>query len=193
MTVYFASLVDDQSRVKIGCSLNIEHRLKTIASAMGDIRLLGTLDGGQKVEKECHDKFRHLRSEGEWFLLSEDLEAFIKTKVRPEPDMVFRSSSNVVPTSKERKDQDVFIARKLLDLFIEKHPRDMTIARCMERAFEQLSALADGWTRRRVRGIREMASVRVDFYEIRDLLILAEVPRDQWISWLEGTVLEDSE
>lgn len=192
MTVYFATLVKDESRVKIGCSLNIEHRLKAIASSMGDIRLLGTLPGGQKVEKECHDRFRHLRGEGEWFIFADEIRDFInqESRVRAE-DNIFAVRKLKVPTSKERKDRDVMIARKLLDVFIAKNPRDMTLARCMEKAYGLLSEKADGWTRRRVRGIREMASLRVDFYEIHDLLVLAEIPREDWPSWLDGTALED--
>ena len=192
MTVYFATLVNDESLVKIGCSLNIERRLKTVAASMGDVRLIGTLPGGQKVEKEYHDMFRHLRSEGEWFKFNDEIRSVIKAKVRVETsDNIFIAPRTKAPTSKERKDRDVLIARKLLDKFVETHPRDMTLARCLEKAYEKLSEKADGWTRRRVRSIRETASLRVDLYEIYDLLILADVPRNAWSSWIDGTALED--
>lgn len=65
--VYFIEDTE-ASQIKIGVSQNPDIRLQTLETARGtSLKLLGTIAGGYRKEKELHRLFNHLRVFGEWF------------------------------------------------------------------------------------------------------------------------------
>lgn len=61
--------------IKIGCAGDPNARLLQLQTACPyELRLLGYVPGGQKLEKELHKKYAHLRLRNEWFDTTEDLE-----------------------------------------------------------------------------------------------------------------------
>ncbi|MEU0950659.1 GIY-YIG nuclease family protein [Streptomyces canus] len=54
--------------VKIGCTTNVEARLRTLRTgAPGDLELIWQAVGGRALEAHLHEVFRHQRVRGEWF------------------------------------------------------------------------------------------------------------------------------
>jgi hypothetical protein len=79
MSVYFA---EREGLIKIGCSKSVKHRVLSLSA-----KLLGSIPGGRREEKEAHSLFAHLRVRGEWFSPGEDLLLYIKTHAQEhEPD-----------------------------------------------------------------------------------------------------------
>lgn len=78
-TVYFVS--SGNGRIKIGISIDVEKRIKTLECAVGEkLSLLATIGGGRTVEAFLHDYFAENRLVGEWFDLSDRLRSFIAEK-----------------------------------------------------------------------------------------------------------------
>lgn len=81
--VYFIFNIDSQA-IKIGMAKNVEKRLKSLQTSSPIIlELLHTIqldsvENAQKLESVLHQKFAHLRMNGEWFKASEELRAYIK-------------------------------------------------------------------------------------------------------------------
>lgn len=80
--VYFA---ERDGFVKIGTTIKLRDRLNAISKGsctidgmtVGPVTCLATVPGDRTNEKFFHRKFAHLRVAGEWFLLDDDLWAFI--------------------------------------------------------------------------------------------------------------------
>jgi hypothetical protein len=72
--------------VKIGYATDLRSRLRAIEQgssiipgmAATPVELLASFPGDRARERELHDRFRHLCAGGEWFLLNDELEGFIK-------------------------------------------------------------------------------------------------------------------
>lgn len=71
--VYFLQRPD--GAVKIGHAQNVEKRRDALQKSAGvQLVILATLPGvGQKIEAEYHQRFKHLRMEGEWFSPGQEL------------------------------------------------------------------------------------------------------------------------
>lgn len=78
MSVYFAQR-RRRGLIKIGYSRGVTRRLK---SKEIRARLLGSIPGFRKEERETHARFAHLRVRGEWFRPGEDLLAFIHAEAQ---------------------------------------------------------------------------------------------------------------
>lgn len=83
MEIYFIETIGVPC-VKIGVTRgNSEHRLTLIATGCPlDIRVLGTMPGGFRLEKDIHRQFNHLRIRGEWFHLTRELRKFIQSNTQ---------------------------------------------------------------------------------------------------------------
>jgi hypothetical protein len=65
--------------VKIGFSANPEDRLAALQTAHPrKLLLVGFMPGSLAEEKFLHEKFSHLRLNGEWFSISDDLMDYIE-------------------------------------------------------------------------------------------------------------------
>ncbi|HCX66930.1 GIY-YIG nuclease family protein [Parvibaculum sp.] len=74
--VYF---IGDEEFVKIGYTTSLEARFKALrTSSPRPLKVHHVLFGGRDDERELHQRFSHLRVEGEWFCLSGELLKFIK-------------------------------------------------------------------------------------------------------------------
>jgi hypothetical protein len=70
--------------VKIGTSLRLSSRLKTLGKEQGQaLQVLGITKGEQRREKELHGRFAHLRIQGEWFQPGPELLRFIRRSSQP--------------------------------------------------------------------------------------------------------------
>jgi hypothetical protein len=64
--VYFIG--GETGSIKIGHTINPETRLARLQTGSPiKLQVLGTVMGGQETEREYHNRFRHLRLDGEWF------------------------------------------------------------------------------------------------------------------------------
>ena len=87
-TVYFAKR---HQFVKIGYATNVQSRLKSIAAGSGiitgmvagPVKLIASIPGGKSKESKLHQRFRHIRIGGEWFLYNYEMQSFIAKL--PEP------------------------------------------------------------------------------------------------------------
>jgi hypothetical protein len=67
--------------VKIGRASNIAKRMRALQSASPvTLKLLAVLSTNQNDELELHKRWAHLRGQGEWFQLSDELLAFIRSR-----------------------------------------------------------------------------------------------------------------
>lgn len=63
--VYF---VHSGGLIKTGCSFDVPKRIKSLqTNATTEHRLIGSIPGGFKLERDWHTRFAHLRSHREWF------------------------------------------------------------------------------------------------------------------------------
>jgi len=73
--VYF---IDDGFFIKIGFSKDPEDRMIKLQTASPfKLRLLHSIVANRRLEREFHQKFRHLKSHGEWFRGESELRAYI--------------------------------------------------------------------------------------------------------------------
>lgn len=85
MSVYFAKNMT-AGYIKIGYSLTPPARVAALQTSSADpIELVGVIsDGSIKLEKQLHERFKHARVKGEWFVETNELEDLIKQfKVAP--------------------------------------------------------------------------------------------------------------
>ena len=81
--VYFIFNIDSKA-IKIGMAKNVEKRLQSIqTSSPIALELLHTIqldsvEDAQKLEYVLHQRFSHLRMNGEWFEANEELRTYIK-------------------------------------------------------------------------------------------------------------------
>lgn len=74
--VYFAKAGD---RVKIGKAKNVASRIATLQTGCPDkIEVVRKVWGGNAVERTFHQRFSHLRVNGEWFRYEADLAQFLE-------------------------------------------------------------------------------------------------------------------
>lgn len=65
---------DNKRFLKIGCSDNIDHRLTNLRCTVPlKLNLLKTIEGGVEVEKFLHNRYSHLRVQGEWFIYTKEI------------------------------------------------------------------------------------------------------------------------
>lgn len=77
-STYFVRLGDD-GPIKIGKSIDVPARIaKLQTSAPSPLNVLKVVT--RNIETECHRRFHHLRSHGEWFAPAEELLAFISAE-----------------------------------------------------------------------------------------------------------------
>jgi hypothetical protein len=181
MTVYFIHRISDDSQIKIGSSTNIAARLRNHAASFGDIKLFAQCAGGVETERLYQKAFAHLRTEGEWFTATNELRDFIAQNAEP-VDTVFLKAEQgwLTKPVQSKAEEDGRIAAVLMRKCVEKYPATMTIAATHEALFLDLHEMTHGWTRRRVRSLYESRALRVDLFEIIDLLNLAGVSRSEW-------------
>jgi len=75
--IYFIEAVDTDY-IKIGRANNPDKRLKGLSTGSPHtLKLLLFVPGGSEQEKKIHEKFAHLRSNGEWFRKSPELMKYI--------------------------------------------------------------------------------------------------------------------
>ncbi len=73
---YTYFIQDQQGRVKIGTSVNVQTRLSAIQTCNADkLTLLTVLD---EDEGDLHKKFDKYRIRGEWFTLSDEIREYLK-------------------------------------------------------------------------------------------------------------------
>lgn len=81
--VYFIFNIDSQA-IKIGMAKNVENRLQSIQTSSPIILeilhkiQLDSVEDAQKLEYVLHQRFSHLRMNGEWFEANEELRTYIK-------------------------------------------------------------------------------------------------------------------
>ncbi len=92
--VYFLRSLDNQY-VKIGCSRDIEWRLKILKYAAPKkflpFVLIGSIPGGFSKESALHRQFSSRRVEGEWYQFSADIQAFLAglKMRRPKQEVIY--------------------------------------------------------------------------------------------------------
>jgi hypothetical protein len=79
MRVYFAG---SGNQVKIGTSHNPPQRVESFRTARPNIKLLGDVAGGHKLEAQLHKQFAKDCLGGEWFSLTPELERTIGTLLK---------------------------------------------------------------------------------------------------------------
>jgi len=71
--IYFMEAPDIQ-RIKIGTNHHIKRRIISIkASSPVPVTLIKAIEGGRTKEKDIHQRFKHLRQHGEWFIRTPEL------------------------------------------------------------------------------------------------------------------------
>ena len=188
MTVYFARKVESPTEIKIGTANDLDRRLNNVARAVGPLHLFASMPGGVAIERDIQLRFSHLRIEGEWFRSNDEIENFIRVIAGPEnceygPKGRTWKTKAQVPLA--RRENDARCALTLLDMMFERYPRQTGITKCLEMAFAELHEVNNCWTRRRVRAIRELKSLRIDAFEIVDLLTVLGIPRPDWAEYLD--------
>jgi len=82
--VYF---VERDGFVKIGFAFNVPNRIREInrgsssipGMTVSPVRLLATMPGGKRNERWLHDRFAHVRVDGEWFLPDDEMWSFMRS------------------------------------------------------------------------------------------------------------------
>lgn len=72
--VYF---IANGGRIKIGYSAQVQRRIASIASYVGDVEVIGIMDGTQQVERSLHVYFQAYHLSREWFQDCQQLRAMI--------------------------------------------------------------------------------------------------------------------
>jgi hypothetical protein len=75
--IYFAKL--DKKFIKIGTSYDVSGRMKSLQTANPfPLKVEAILEGSFQTENGLHELFKHLRYNGEWFRLTDELKWFIR-------------------------------------------------------------------------------------------------------------------
>jgi N6-adenosine-specific RNA methylase IME4 len=74
-TLYF---VQDSNRVKIGCSSDVEGRVKDITKHVPNAKLIGQCPGGVTLEKDLHSALSEYNENNEWFTINKTVISVIK-------------------------------------------------------------------------------------------------------------------
>lgn len=75
-TIYFA-LAENGTRVKIGFTQRLRVRMQELNPFGEPLRCAKVIDGTPSMERGLHQRFEHLKIEGEWFRNVDDLAAFL--------------------------------------------------------------------------------------------------------------------
>lgn len=73
--VYFLKY---KNLIKIGYTKDLNNRLNTLYNQFEGSFLIKAIDGDRYVEKTLHEKFKNIRTKGEWFEETEELSNYIK-------------------------------------------------------------------------------------------------------------------
>jgi Meiotically Up-regulated Gene 113 (MUG113) protein len=74
--IYFAQ-TNDNAHIKIGYASNVRNRLNALQTgAPSGVKLLASMPGNHKIERQLHDHFGWLRVHGEWFRTHKELTEF---------------------------------------------------------------------------------------------------------------------
>jgi hypothetical protein len=77
--IYFVRASDGVGSIKIGTTIHLSQRIKQLEKECGQtLSVLGVLPGSYAEERALHEKFDHLRTDGEWFTWSPGLLEFIE-------------------------------------------------------------------------------------------------------------------
>jgi hypothetical protein len=87
LRVYFAY---SNKEVKIGVSANPQKRIRDMRVVRPDIKLLGDISGGRRLEKQLHQHFSEFRISGEWFRFTEEAERGITELLNYAPPLIRR-------------------------------------------------------------------------------------------------------
>ena len=186
MSIYFVARQDDPRLVKIGLTKDMVRRMQVISSS-APIVLFATCDGDTVEERYFQKRFSHLRVEGEWFRADDAMMKFIKENASPCHVEYGKSETKwTIRKPDGRRHHDGLVAATLMKMVVASYPRNVTLARAQEDIYLALSRLGDGWTRRRVRALYDQAALRVDVYELVDLLQVSGIPESEWVPWLRG-------
>ena len=83
MTVYFIQR-GKQGPIKIGVTKYLYRRLAEIQRSYPQrLRILGIIDGYLDQERVLHERFAHLRLDGEWFSIANELSNYIDKNTSP--------------------------------------------------------------------------------------------------------------
>jgi hypothetical protein len=75
--IYFAKV--DKKFIKIGTSYDVSGRMKSLQTANPfPLKVEAILEGSFQTENGLHELFKHLRYNGEWFRLTDELKWFIR-------------------------------------------------------------------------------------------------------------------
>lgn len=81
--IYFVRTLEGSPMVKIGFSIDPLSRINAIQmNSPVELELIGRLQGTRRVEGEIHRYFKKERCHGEWFIASDRLLEFIKSKTK---------------------------------------------------------------------------------------------------------------
>ncbi|MDI9857970.1 GIY-YIG nuclease family protein [Flectobacillus roseus] len=107
----------NQNKIKIGRSVNIENRYKHLSTGFMDegSLLIGILTKSEiELENTLHQKFSHLRANGEWFYLTKELDDFILNCNLEYPNVIIYEDLKVIQTKLSYQSLGVFnLIRKI--------------------------------------------------------------------------------
>lgn len=82
MTEKYVYAISDGKSIKIGVAQHPLKRLKTLTTGNASkLILLGFFSGGFQLEKEIHNRFRKIRSNGEWMMPTQDLIDYLNAMI----------------------------------------------------------------------------------------------------------------
>ena len=74
--VYFVER--ESGAIKIGISINLRGRLRTLEAKHGPLKLIGAAFGYETLERLFHQRFDHAKLGGEWFDVQHDEDFFVE-------------------------------------------------------------------------------------------------------------------
>lgn len=105
MSVYFIT-AREVGKVKIGCAFNPAQRLAHMQTMSPcDLVWEAVLPGAYEQERELHKLFADERVRGEWFILTEEIEAVIAANRAPR-QLSEEEMRRLMPTKAPRDDRD---------------------------------------------------------------------------------------
>ena len=97
MSVYFIQY-GNSSRIKIGHASEPLERIRNFQCGCPEkITILALIDGGRETERAIHQRFAHLkvRARGEWFMLDDELRAFVASPEAVEATQRLRQTKSI--------------------------------------------------------------------------------------------------
>jgi hypothetical protein len=185
MPVYFVRRTSQPDEVKIGFTANLRDRMGTLAAQYGPIELVATMSGNETMERLIHERFGLKRLEGEWFYFPGEIAQFIEKDGMP-------VGSIFEPRSRGWKEvggaigtlRDQVVASNLVTILMDKYPASVRRTEAQEAVFKILSADNRAWSRRRVRAIYERQALRIELFEVLDLLRACGIDRSKWVDFI---------